>query len=351
MFFIRADGNAEIGAGHLMRCLSIAKELQAAGQNVCFVCADEQSAALAEKYGFQTHVLGTDHRNMESELPSWRLLIDNLKKTDCFDKHAILVDSYHVTNPYLTALGQFGYIGLLEDFGTCEYPVDCVINYNAQASLLEYEKLYQGKEVFLLIGSDYVPLRRQFRVSPDYCYHIRNEVREVLITTGGGDSTNIAGKILEEIYDSERIFHLVAGHFNPHFYDLKTLEECHANIRIHHDVTDMAELMRRCDIGLTAGGSTVYELAALGVPFLCFSYADNQEALVQYIGRKEIAGAAGAWNHDAQKTVKEIGKLFAELCCNREKRALCSKRERGMVDGYGAVRIAAQLVRELVRYT
>ena len=47
MFLIRADGNAKVGAGHLMRCMTVALELaELMGRDdVRFVCADADSAA------------------------------------------------------------------------------------------------------------------------------------------------------------------------------------------------------------------------------------------------------------------------------------------------------------------
>ena len=54
-YYFRADGNAATGAGHLMRCLTIADALQALPgpdpADICFLCADEASGALAEAGG------------------------------------------------------------------------------------------------------------------------------------------------------------------------------------------------------------------------------------------------------------------------------------------------------------
>ena len=71
--FIRADGNAKIGAGHMMRCLTIAKTLPQEWK-VIFLCADKNSAGLAEEWGFETLVMHTDYQKMEAELPFWRRL-------------------------------------------------------------------------------------------------------------------------------------------------------------------------------------------------------------------------------------------------------------------------------------
>lgn len=347
MLLIRADGNARIGAGHLMRCLSVAEELaalQGTREQICFLCADEQSSALAGGHGFRSRTLGTDYRDMESELSLWPQVINEFRgthETQREQKRIILVDSYHVTERYLAALRRYGYVALMDDRGERAYPVDCVVNYNAPASAEAYRELYAGDSVRMLIGSSYTPLRRQFL--DRQCADIAGPVKNVLITAGGGDIGNIAGAIFPEIYRRDIAYHLVAGQFNPHYGELKALERTYANLHIYSNVTDMAELMCRCDIAVTAGGSTVYELAAVGVPFICFSCAENQEALTDYVGARSIARAAGAWHRDGAATLRKIREYFDELTESRELREQMSREERTMVDGLGAVRLAREL--------
>lgn len=343
MFLIRADGNSKIGAGHLMRCLAVAQalELRVGREQIRFVCADGDSAALAAEYGFESRILGTDYREMEAELPAWGKLAEELAGSDGRNGCVILVDSYQVTDTYLQALRQYGYVVLLDDFGTHCYPVDCVINYNAPADPERYEVLYQGKRTVLLIGTRYVPLREQFQ-GRQGC-QIKEQVRDVLITTGGGDSENMAGSILERTKRDDIRFHVVTGPFNPHFQELKEQERRYGNIQIYHDIRDMAGLMSKCDLALTAGGSTIYELAALGVPFICFSCAENQEALTTYIGKNNIAGFAGAWHRKPAETLDRLGELFEEFVRRKERRSACFAKEKTMVDGKGSMRIAAAL--------
>lgn len=345
---IRADGNAKTGAGHLMRCLTIGEELAAPGQEeeVLFVCADAQSAELVRRHGRNAVVLGTDYRDMESELPVWEKRLPEWKDgqeqpTGARGGHpVILVDSYYVTCRYLEALRRFGFVALMDDMGHKSWPADAVINYNAPAEMESYRRLYGGTGTALLIGSAYTPLRRQFRQQR---YEIRRKAETVLITTGGGDAENIAGKILHTIYDEALEFHLVAGQFNPHFQTLKRLEDTHGNIRIHSNVTDMAGLMAAADIAVTAGGSTVYELAALGVPFICFSYAENQEPLTEYIGANGTAGCAGAYHKAPEETLAQMAVLFRELVREEAKRRQYQESEKKLVDGQGAARLAAAL--------
>lgn len=341
MYIIRADGNAKTGAGHLMRCMTVAEELaelEGGRERILFLCADGQSAALAREHGFRAVALGTDYRDMEAELPRWE---EALRESGA--SSVVLVDSYYVTEDYLKGLRRFGRVALLDDLGLRAFPVDCVINYNAPADRKAYERLYGGRGTRLVTGSSYVPVRRQFL---NRSYQVRSRVKRVLITTGGGDVSNIARRIFEKIQAADKEYYLIAGQFNPHFRELKELEERCENLHILHHVTDMAGLMEECDAAVTAGGTTVYELAAVGVPFLCFSYAENQEPLTEYVGEKEIGGFAGAYHREPGKTLDRLGRLFEELCGKEELRRRFSETERSMIDGGGARRLA-EVLREL----
>lgn len=352
MYLVRADGNAKIGAGHLMRCLTIIEELAKLNgkkDNILFVCADEESAALARKRGFQAKSLGTDYRNMEAELPVWRdffrgsewntEMIVSEQEIASFrkDKHVILVDSYYVTERYLQELRRYGRVILLDDMQQKAYPADVVVNYNVFADEEIYRDLYQGCETMLCIGGKYVPVRPQF-LQVDY--HVSDTVSDILITTGGGDVDNIAGAVLQAIYSDKCNYHLISGRFNPHRDELEQLASECTNIHIYHDVEDMAGLMAKCDLAITAGGTTIYELAAVGVPFICFSYAENQEALTAYIGKHGVAYFAGAYHKEPQSVLEFMPVMVSELCVDKAKRSMCNEKEKELIDGKGAERMA-----------
>ena len=338
MYIIRADGNAQIGAGHLMRCLTIAealKQMTGTKENILFLCADEASAELAASRGFPAESMGSNYRDMESELPFWK---ERFADTG---KHTILVDSYEVTSRYLGEIRQYGTLLLLDDMQKCAYPADTVINYNVFADELVYKQLYQGCETKLCVGGSFVPVRSQFLGRE---YRVKDRATDILITTGGGDVDNIAGKLLQKIYQEDYRYHLVTGRFNPHLEELKKLAGRWSNFKLYHDVEDMAGLMCRCDLAVTAGGTTIYELAAVGVPFVCFSYAENQELLTRYIGTHSVAGFAGEYHREPVEVLEHVSTLVKELMTDREQREDYYHRERGLIDGRGAQRLAGELL-------
>ena len=55
MFYIRADGNTQIGMGHVMRCLSIAEAAADLGERCksVFLTADDECRSLIEERGFR----------------------------------------------------------------------------------------------------------------------------------------------------------------------------------------------------------------------------------------------------------------------------------------------------------
>lgn len=346
---IRADGNARIGAGHLMRCLTVAEEIREQ-ERVVFWCADQASAELAESRGYNVHVLGTDYRDMLSELPRWEAWAQQEREAVKSLRPTILVDSYYVNAEYLHALRAYGRVYLLDDMGKQAWPVDGVINYNAFAQRESYERLYAGQDrlsgqTALYIGSAYIPLRSQFigRSVP-----VREQVKELLITTGGGDRENIAGRILERIVNVGCRIHVVSGPYNPHGAWLEEYAAAHPRVEVHRQVTEMAALMEQCDLAITAGGTTVYELCALGVPFICFSYAENQEALAEYAGRQGIGRNAGKYHRGPEKVLAYMAELVRETMEDEAGRREMSRKARVLVDGGGARRLAEVLETGLI---
>lgn len=339
MIWIRADANSEIGTGHVMRCLSIASALLECGQQVCFVVADESAVKLLESRGMDYRILHSEYREMEAELPQLCGWLQS-EQISC-----MLIDSYFVTKEYLEQVRRYIRTVYVDDMNKFPYPVDALINYNIYGDLLPYREQIAESERSLLLGTTYVPLRAEFR---DVGYEVRAEVQKVLITTGGSDKYNLAGQILEKLLQDDRTgqlqYHVVSGAFNQYLPSLKAIEAEYTNVQIHQNVTKMSELMQECDVALTAGGSTMYELSAVGVPIICFSFVDNQEQIVRTFAHKEVVCYGGDYLREQEAMFDEVLEHLVMLKASKAARQMYSQKEQQLVDGQGAMRIAQFLI-------
>ena len=354
MVVIRADANSKIGMGHVMRCLSVADALLKRGEEVLFVTADDTPVPLLIKKGVPYRVLHTDYADMEAELPGLLAVLRELTLRAESPEAAllqrntsILVDSYYVTEKYLAALKSRITTIYMDDIYAFSYPVDMLINYNIYGEEMGYEKDAAFADTKLLLGTEYVPLREEFLAGEQQ----RTAANcGILITTGGSDSFNLAGQLLMEAmkYDAlkEKEYHVVSGSLNPHIGELQALAEKHENIHIHCNVTNMAELMAESEVALSAGGSTLYELCAMGVPVIAFSFAENQERLVQTFVKRGIAQYGGNYRTDGNKMIQNTIAGLQKLCGDEALKTEYRRKALQLVDGRGAERIAEALLSE-----
>lgn len=336
MIWFRADGGREIGMGHIQRCLSVAAALRELGEQTCFLVADDAAVPLLDMQGQDYRVLNSSWQNPEEEL---KMLLPIFRESG---RGVLFADSYYVTAEYLRQIGELMPVCCMDDMGISGLPVDLLINYNIFAA----QSLYtpgSGKTNYLL-GTKYAPLRREFQ---DAYRPVREKARRVLITTGGSDRYNLAGRILKDALQKPETrdleYCVVSGPYNEYLTQLLESEERYENVRVYKNVTQMSELMQSCDIAVTAGGSTMYELCAVGVPILCFSFVDNQEKIVEGFRERKIVRFAGNYLAQGEQMIPLITEQIALLHDSVELRRSCSEKERELVDGQGALRIAGHL--------
>lgn len=341
MLIIRADGNANIGAGHVMRCISIAKQAQKY-TDVKFICSDRASANLVSQHGFLADSLDVESFSLMDALGTAM----RLKAGDI-----ILIDSYAVDNDYISAFPKDVTVAVMDDMCNLPLTVNKVINYNAFADEAKYERLYSGKKLpKLILGADYIPVRDEFiENSAD----ASAEVTDIFVTTGGGDNDNIAGDIVNALENhvnalNNVTYHVICGAYNPNYDILASMAEKYGNIVLYKNVDNMAELMSKCQVGITAGGSTIYEMCAVGLPFVCFAYAANQLGLVHFVRNGQFSMYAGKFmsSVDSKKpyVIQTIADKVIEMAENVNVRTESVVKGRSIVDGKGAERLAKALL-------
>ena len=341
MVYFRVDGNEQIATGHVMRCLSIAQAIAEKGENCTFITSDDYPKELIQSKGFDTINLHSKWNELELEITK---LIELIKEKEI---SKMIIDSYFVTERYLKEIGKYTQIIYIDDLNLFSYPVDLIINYANYYSKFNYTSLYNLKNIKLLLGCKYVPLRNEFS-QVKRRNQLNSQVRNILITTGGSDTYNIAGKLLSKICKEKRYkdinFHVVSGTFNLNLSKLQILKENNKNILLYQNIERMSELMVKCDLAVSAGGTTLYELCACGLPTICFAFADNQLNGVEEFGNKKIMVYAGDVRQDDNNVVQNIIRSVDLLCKNIQQREIYSKRMQNLVDGYGAIRIAEEIL-------
>lgn len=260
---IRADGGSEIGMGHVMRTLALAKELKKS-HTVFYACRVDKP--FTNKYK-----AGIDFINRNGfyviHLNETKLKQDIKKiKTDC-----IITDSYDVDEEYFNICKKhFKISGCLDDEKICDYfNVDFLINQNPYALELDYKV---NKKTKLMLGMDFVILRDEFR--KNNLKEIKKSIKNIMITVGGSDNNNVTERIVKQIKKNDYTLHVVVGPGFKYVNKLKKYED--NNLKLYFNV-NMKKLMNICDVCISSCGTTIYELAACGVPTIGIVVVENQQ--------------------------------------------------------------------------
>lgn len=335
LIFIRTDANKNIASGHAMRCLTIARALRELGHHVTFLVSDEESVNfLTSQSEASLLCLSSDYHNLENELPQ---LLSLLKKEK---PYALLLDSYFASRHYMESVKAVCPLVYLDDLQQFSYPADLIINYDIHTDAAFYG------DTPVLLGTPYTPLREQFCQVP---YEVKKEVSEILISTGGTDPDNSAARIFESFsasraFSSKKLtFHILTGSMNPNKTSLYALSKKEPRLIIHENIEQVASLMSSCDLALSAGGTTLFELCAVGVPTLSFSVSDAQYHCVHAFSDAGIIPYSGDVREGAA-FYERLLSMSIKIAESHAARVRLSARMKQFVDGQGAQRIAEAIL-------
>lgn len=334
MLYIRVDMNNRIATGHVMRCLSVADAAKTLGEEVTFLLADNQAAGLVRKRGHHAIVLHTPWDDMAAELPKLRDMI--------WERGIgrILIDSYQVTPSYLGELKKYTEVYYLDDLNAFHYPVDGLICYANYWQKFQYEENYTDTKLYL--GTQYIPLGDAF----SHCggKEIKPGVEHLLLLSGGSDPYDILAGMLRQIHrERYRKISVVCGVYYPKYKELCNKYKKDENISIYQGVPDMKRFMQEADLAVSAGGTTLYELCAVGTPAISYSFADNQLGNVEKFEEDGMISYAGDLRRDP--VAEHVAAYLDYFGQNRQVRRERSLKMQEFVDGKGALRIARALMK------
>lgn len=285
----RVRANADVGYGHLHRCLAIASHLQ--HHIVVFLFTLDSDLGAIESTKSVGWPGGWESRDVG---------------------RGVLINDTLDTTPYemATLRSKYSHIITLEDMGKGAYIADQAI-----------DSLYKPD------GLKYAVLRPEFIGLPTY--EVRPNGRAVLVSFGGTDPSGLTAKLIRLANENDWAdWRFVVP---PGLRD--SLPETHFPVIAN---PSMAYEMRHADLLITSAGRTVYEAMAVGVPTITMA-ANPREAHHAHLGP-----SYGNLYFGMGRLVvpEDLAQTVAVTLSDVILRRQLSAAGRGRVDAQGAQRIA-----------
>jgi len=222
---------------------------------------------------------------------------------------AIIADSYLLSDEYINDLNNKApLIICYDDNALYTYSCDILVNANLHAKTLEFR--FGEKKPELLLGGEFALLRREFWDAEPIT--VEENVKRILVTFGGTD-LNSQTKSVIDILAGFQMCEIIAV-FGPKANGYEQCKQKYSNtnnVRLYQGTEFMSGIMKQCDMAITAGGSTIYELAALGIPSIIIPQADNQLLASDYFLKNGLMKSVGWWaDLDSQTLLKETESLM-----------------------------------------
>ena len=340
MVYIRTDANEIVATGHVMRCITIADKLMKYGEKVKFIVKDVDTMDLLEgKFEY----VGIPTENIGAIYDEILYIKDIVNSEENTPK--ILLDLYMFDAEYMHKLKAFSKVISFDDMFNEYLPIDLLINYNPHYTIYDYCRRYHGKNIKLLLGMKYVPLREQFEKISSKFY---KDVKNILLISGGGDKEHALLKIIngicEKNMDLKYKFHIIVGILNEDTAKLEKITD-NKNIVLYHNVQNMAQLMRQMDIAISAAGTVLFECCKMQIPTIFYCMADNQEDVIEGFGKDDLMLYAGDIRYVNQQVPTHIIEFIEYLDKNPSIREEMRMRMQNQIDGKGAERIAREIIK------
>jgi UDP-2,4-diacetamido-2,4,6-trideoxy-beta-L-altropyranose hydrolase len=346
----RVDASSEIGAGHFMRCLTLARALKAYGHEVTFLCRHlpnvfndllikfnvilEKMVSVEEKESYEYS---------SEQYESWlgvsqeKDAFDTIKKIGNKRFDWLVVDHYaldecweRIVKPYVQRLM------VIDDLANRYHLCDLVLDQNYYENISDRYLPYVPKSSHQLLGPSFALLRPEFGEMRRFCTYRNGDISKILVNFGGVDITNYTEPTIEalKLIQGIRSVDVVIG--NQHPFKQIIIDKCASyGFKLHVQTEKMSELISQCDFAIGASGSTTWERCCLGLPSLAIPIAENQKAIA--LGAQKLAV------HDLleikSNVETEIHARLIELQLRQEYVSQLSINGMKVVDGLGVNRV------------
>ena len=293
---IRTDSSHEIGSGHVIRCITLAKELTKNGHNCKFICRDLKgnlNSLIANEFKLDllpkpfsiSQKSISNYSNEEWARVDW--LTDAMQTKSKIKRNDWLIcDHYSFDHRWEeTLLMETKKIMVIDDLANRKHCCDLLLDATLGRNLKDYDNLV-NENTKLLIGAEYALLRSEFKDLRGKSLTIRQnrKLENILICIGGMDEQNFIPKIikvLENIFNTKiyQVSILISSN-SPNLENIKKyLKTLNFPVNLLLDKNNIGEIMLETDFAISACGLLSYELVTMGVPMIIFPVSEIQRKM------------------------------------------------------------------------
>lgn len=340
----RADASVVIGAGHVMRCLTLADRLRAEGADIRFLCRplDGHLGELISARGYEFVTLPL-REDLEQDAQDCLAALSDQAPWDW-----LVVDHYGLGAAWERVVrGAAKKILVIDDLADRSHECELLLDQNLQPP-----GRYSGRvpaDCITLLGPRYALLRPQFEAARKAMRPRKGRVSRLLIFYGGsdaGDETCKALGAIRQLGRADLAADVVVGPSNPHRAAIEAAIQHLPNATLHSWVEDMATLMVTADLFVGAGGTSSWERCCLGLPALVLATADNQIAQCEALAR---AGAQLYLGPSCSVDQERLARSIEFAIGQPELLKHMAEQGQSLVDGRGVGRVADHLLVDLLR--
>ncbi|MFT5211951.1 MAG: UDP-2,4-diacetamido-2,4,6-trideoxy-beta-L-altropyranose hydrolase [Flavobacterium sp.] len=355
----RVDSSRQIGSGHLMRCLALARVLKKAGAKCSFVsrALDGNLNGFVSSEGFtlielpKSQVPIPKPGKSEPVHSNWREAgweidaLETLKAVSNQKVDWLIVDHYGLWESWhIVMRGCDAKIMVIDDLADRKHDCDLLLDQNLGSDFELYRDLIP-LECRSFFGPDYALLRPEFSDYRESSLKRRHEgkIDHILLNFGGGDPSDYIGKTLGALLNVDIPHHVtisiiyggLATMTSGHQYLISCMP---VKVKIYGAVTNMAEILSSCDLVIGAAGGSAWERCCLGVPSLVFPVALNQVNIAKSLSTFGVSTVLGARDLANGKFESTFSNMF-----QKENLRIMSCKASSICDGTGVVKIIREL--------
>ncbi len=285
----RADGNSQIGLGHVVRSLALAAMLRDEFECVFAIQAPSQ-AIEAQIRQVCAGIIS---------LPATPATEDRyLHELDAYlsEEEIVVLDGYNFDSNYQLNVKAIGaMLVCIDDIHAYPFVADAVIN---QAGGVEAGNYQTAPYTKVYLGPDYALLRKPFLAAAKSARKYTEDQHRVLVNLGGADPQNHTLEVAKAVraLDPSIPIEIVIGAAYRHQVALQGWLQRQHHVAVHQNMgaEEMCRLMQACAMAVTSASGVAYEYATVGGLLFVMQTADNQHDLYQFLTTSGVAKAYDA---------------------------------------------------------